>query len=1005
MQVGDVIAQMMLNSKLYERELSRLEGESHKKASAIGTIFKNALSVSIGMGLFEAVKQGFTATVKGTLNFNSMMEKANIGFTTMLGSASKAKTFLEDLAEFAAKTPFEFPDLLDASKRMLAYGFSAQQVLPTMEAVGNATAALGMGSEGIGRIILALGQMRAKAKVSGEEMRQLTETGIPAWEILSEAMGKSVAEVMKLSEKGLIPADKAIQDLIDGMNKRFPDMMKKMENTWEGITSTLKDVWQMTIGAMTSNLFKGLTTSLQYARDWATDFYDTFQKAGLYNALAQGFGKDFASVVQLAAGAVKLFTSTVRTAINFIRTYWQTLRIAVIVAISYAVALKTVTLAIKSASWASAAFAAVSSAITGQLWGQIPVISTVSTAVGIYRVQMALAAAQGIALSGVLARLRVALFAVWSALGPVGWAILAITGILAAGMSLWQKYNASLQSVSYGSSGNLRNLEDSFRGVADAANEQAGAAEDQADALDKAGKAAKKNLQSFDELHQLQNEDAGGGAGEGLTVPEIPMLGDVMGGLGGLEGLGDVIGGDLDAELPPLKERLKGFFEWLWGEAGTAWDKVKDTAVLAWETIKQKWDGLSPLAKTIVSVIGAFLLPAFARLAVGALISAGKVVLGWAMQAAAAVANGAIAVGALVGMIAKWAWAGVQSLIHAAKMAAAWVVALGPVAWVAAAVIALAALIIIYWDEIKAATIKIWDAIVKYFVDGWAQMMKDFEELWKDIKTIWEAIKTITMEIWDAVVTYLTGVWDGLVRDVSVIWGKIKKSVSDNWDFIKKTTSEIWDGIVSFLVTTWEDVKTKVADTWENIKTTISTKTEESRGDLKTLWDSTKTNLINVWNTLKTKAATVWDDIKRAITDPIEAAKKTILGIIRDIERAFSNMKIEIPKFKIPKISVTTAYKKVGDISIPYPDFDVDWYAKGGIFSTPSIIGVGESGTEIVAPLDRLSSLIAEALSQHTQKMGLAGAGGDVYVYIGNEQLDAYIQRSQERRNIRSNGR
>src|SRR5690606_37207860 len=135
-----------------------------------------------------------------------------------------------------------------------------------MEAVGNAAAGLGIGAAGIDRMILALGQMRAKGKLSAEEMLQLTEAGIPAWEILAEAMNTTTAEIMKMQQKGLIPADRAIRMLVEGMNKRFPDMMKNMENTWEGVTSTIKDVWRMTIGAVTQDLFQGTLVWLDRKR-------------------------------------------------------------------------------------------------------------------------------------------------------------------------------------------------------------------------------------------------------------------------------------------------------------------------------------------------------------------------------------------------------------------------------------------------------------------------------------------------------------------------------------------------------------------------------------------------------------------------------------------------------------------------------------------------------------------------------------------------------------------
>ena len=199
MTVGQVVAKLSLDTKEYEKGLRKAETQASKAGLSIGAFFKNAFSVAAGMTIFETIKGGFEATVKAAIDFNSMLQTAQIGFATMLGSAEKAQKFLEDMADFAVKTPFEYPELLEASKRMLAYGFAAEEVLPTLRAVGDASAALGSGSVGIDRITLALGQIRAKGKLSAEEMRQLTEAGVPAWHILAEAMGTTVPELQKMT--------------------------------------------------------------------------------------------------------------------------------------------------------------------------------------------------------------------------------------------------------------------------------------------------------------------------------------------------------------------------------------------------------------------------------------------------------------------------------------------------------------------------------------------------------------------------------------------------------------------------------------------------------------------------------------------------------------------------------------------------------------------------------------------------------------------------------------
>lgn len=94
------------------------------------------------------------------------------------------------------------------------------------------------------------------------------------------------------------------------------------------------------------------------------------------------------------------------------------------------------------------------------------------------------------------------------------------------------------------------------------------------------------------------------------------------------------------------------------------------------------------------------------------------------------------------------------------------------------------------------------------------------------------------------------------------------------------------------------------------------------------------------------------------------------------------------------------------------PIIDVTWLAKGGILTRPTLFGGGEAGREAVLPLDNntgWADIVADRLAAALQKTQLAGAGaggaGDIYVYIGNEQVDAYVYRSQDRRNTRSNGR
>lgn len=175
------------------------------------------------------------------LSTASAAETTEMSFTTMLGSAEAARDMMEELADFAAHTPFELSGLQTATRQLLAYGFTAEDVIPMLTAVGDATAALGTGQAGIEAVTRALGQMQAKGKVQAEEMLQLTEQGIPAWQMLADTLGTDVAEAQQMVTDGAVDSARAIDALISGMEARYGGLMEAQSQTLTGLASNLVD--------------------------------------------------------------------------------------------------------------------------------------------------------------------------------------------------------------------------------------------------------------------------------------------------------------------------------------------------------------------------------------------------------------------------------------------------------------------------------------------------------------------------------------------------------------------------------------------------------------------------------------------------------------------------------------------------------------------------------------------------------------------------------------------
>jgi tape measure domain-containing protein len=211
-----------------DRPLKRMD-------SSIKGIKSTLTTVGIAVGAVGALVGGVFLKQAG------QFEQSQIAFETMLGSAERGQALLKDITTFAAKTPFEIQGLVESSKRLLAFGFAADKVIPTMESLGNISA--GVGREKLPQLILALGQVRAATKLRGQELRQFTEAGVPLIEEIAKIKNIAEKEVQALVSKGQVSfedVNAALANLTTGSG-RFSNLMIKQSASLFGVISNLKD--------------------------------------------------------------------------------------------------------------------------------------------------------------------------------------------------------------------------------------------------------------------------------------------------------------------------------------------------------------------------------------------------------------------------------------------------------------------------------------------------------------------------------------------------------------------------------------------------------------------------------------------------------------------------------------------------------------------------------------------------------------------------------------------
>lgn len=242
------------------------------------------------------------------------MEQNRIAFETMLGSAEQAKSLLSQLSDFARKTPFDLPQLVEGSKKLLAYGTAAADIIPTMNALGNIAA--GVGRDKLPNLILAFGQVQTATKLTGNELRQFTEAGVPLLAALSDQSGKSAAQIKDDMERGVGPSFEDVQQAIFEMSKeggKFFNLMDKQSQTFDGQMSNMRDnltrLGNAIIGVSdTGEVIKG-------------SFFDVIRKSvfDVNGALDSNFNK----IVQWGSAIINSFYALGRTISNAIQIIFR----------------------------------------------------------------------------------------------------------------------------------------------------------------------------------------------------------------------------------------------------------------------------------------------------------------------------------------------------------------------------------------------------------------------------------------------------------------------------------------------------------------------------------------------------------------------------------------------------------------------------------------------------------------------------------------------------------
>jgi tape measure domain-containing protein len=245
--VGELAARIRLDGKqAFDRDLSssgQAFGMLRNVAQGAGDAIAGSLkAASVGfVGLLGGAAALGVSVFKTGLDFNQLGQTSRAALTSILGSAQAANAQMDKLDQFAKSSPFSKSVFITAQQQLLGFGLAADKVLPTLQAIQDAVAAMGGSNEQVSQITYALAQVQGQGKLTGETLNQLGQYGINAAEIIGASMGKTSGEIREMASKpGGIPAAEVWDPLVNGLESRFAGAAANVKQTMSGAVDRIK---------------------------------------------------------------------------------------------------------------------------------------------------------------------------------------------------------------------------------------------------------------------------------------------------------------------------------------------------------------------------------------------------------------------------------------------------------------------------------------------------------------------------------------------------------------------------------------------------------------------------------------------------------------------------------------------------------------------------------------------------------------------------------------------
>ena len=217
------------------------------------------------------------------------------------------------------------------------------------------------------------------------------------------------------------------------------------------------------------------------------------------------------------------------------------------------------------------------------------------------------------------------------------------------------------------------------------------------------------------------------------------------------------------------------------------------------------------------------------------------------------------------------------------------------------------------------------------------------------LQSTWDAFAAWLSELWTNIVTTATTAWSSFTAWLSEIWSSVVSTGQSLWSSFTSTLSNIFSSLISGAQSLWSSFTSTLSNLWSGLVSTGSN-----------LFNNLGSTISGIFNGILSTASSIWNSIKSTISNAIDGAKNAVSNAIEAIKNLF-NFNISWPHIPLPHFYVSGSANPLDWLSQGVPSIGIEWYAKGGIMTKPTLFGMngnramvgGEAGAEAILPLNK----------------------------------------------------